>query len=771
MNRTIKNTQEIPNVTDSLGKKFSKLVLLAAFILGVISCLCYFYYTYSIYKKTLYDVIQQEIISSSQSATLAAYTVDSTMAEHLLDGIVNTPEIAHAQIILEDGVLLSQAGDPPQEYYFVTRMLFPNLDSFYEHLNFKIDDMEFETGELIIHPDYDHYTREIFVQLRISLLYISLLSLLLFIIIRKMISRELSSPIIALSQRLAAIKNDPNPIYQHRLIKPAKHNDDEIGYLIDNFNSLLENLKNTETMASNIKDTLATTEIQYTAMVKNTFEMFIRLDEKARVQFCNPAVKDILQFSLGEIIGTNLVSYIDNADKELFQSLFSDVVTGRVENTTLILHFATKSNEERILSCTITNALTVDKLQCILFVAHDITKSHHTENELRQSQKIESIGKLTGGIAHDFNNILTIIINNIELAQSKLKKYNVPNIEPVNDYLESALNASFGGADLTNRLLAFARNQPLNPLIFNPNDQIRNILPLLQRAISNNITITDGLAQNIGRIRIDKSQFDNAILNLCINSRDAMAPQRQGGIHITTTRVNIIPMPDGTLRQTSEDYIRIDIKDNGEGINPKNLKKVIDPFFTTKPMGKGTGLGLSMVHGFVHQSKGHFNIESKEGLGTTIQLYFPAYGDINYDKSEGNPLQPCEDEEELNGTGLTILILEDNVTIADIIEKLLQDMNFTVIKTHKTADAFAAFESKTIDLTLSDVLLPDDINGFAFADKIKNQYPDAKIVHMSGYTDPENLLSDTQYSIALRKPFRKRDLVQIIKEVLHDKNL
>lgn len=753
--------KKISAIANPLGKKFSKLFLIYLASISLIASSVFFVYSYNKQKTALYTTINKEIVSTLQSASLAAYTIDKLVSQHMLDGLVRRPEISHARVLLEDNSMLAQSGSMAINQDTLTLLLFPELKEFETDLIFNIRNNSFNVGKLIIVPNYAEAKNTIMHNLANGIFLIFLISMILYFTIRYLINKELSAPVIALAQQISSFEETQQQQAEHRLDIPAKHHNDEIGYLIESFNSLFCSLTETKSYASTIEDTLETTEAQYTAMVANTFEIFMRLTENGEIEFVNPAIKNILKYSLNEVINTHIREYVLPSNAEELQSFINDAINGTVDEPTRALHFKTKDGEERILSCSINNALSIDKINSLLFIARDITKSYNTEMELRQAQKLESIGKLTGGIAHDFNNILTIIINNIELVQSKIKKANIADDTPMQNLLETALNAGFTGADLTARLLAFARNQPLNPDSFRPNERIKNIIPLLERTIGNNTCVKAVLDNDIGHVKIDRSQFENAILNLCINARDAIVSGKRGEIIIRTSLTNEIP----NVETAGQNYILVEIIDNGEGISPDNLKKVIDPFFTTKDIGKGTGLGLSMVYGFVHQSKGHFNIISQLGEGTTIQMYFPKHDLLQSDPAYDHIIED-EIDADYDGSGKTIMILEDNATVADIIEKLLSDMNFTVIKTNSSTHAFSAYEQYKPDIILSDVLMQNDITGFQFADKIIGQDPTQKIVHMSGYTDPENTLKNTAYSVELRKPFRRSDLVQMLRRKL-----
>lgn len=245
-----------------------------------------------------------------------------------------------------------------------------------------------------------------------------------------------------------------------------------------------------------------------------------------------------------------------------------------------------------------------------------MTEKRQLEAELRQSQKMEAVGRLTGGIAHDFNNLLSVIVGNMQLLARSLRES--PRLLRQS---ETALKAAMRGAELTRRLLAFARQQVLEPKIVDPNEMIGGMYELLRRTLTGDVEIQQQLAADAWSAKVDPGQLENAVLNLVINARDAMP---DGGlIKIVTRNVTIGAPQAHDEAMAPGEYAVIDVADTGAGMTPDIVKRAIEPFFTTKDVGKGSGLGLSMVYGFVRQSGGYVHITSAPGRGTTVHLYFP----------------------------------------------------------------------------------------------------------------------------------------------------
>jgi PAS domain S-box-containing protein len=419
-----------------------------------------------------------------------------------------------------------------------------------------------------------------------------------------------------------------------------------------------------------------------------------------------------------------------------------------------------RRNGEIIEVDVFSHALEFEKRPARVAVVIDVTRRNQAEVQLRQAMKMEAVGQLTGGVAHDFNNLLAIIQGNLELLSEKL-----PLTPQTAEMMQHALAASERGAILTQRLLAFSRQQPLEPRLVDIGDFIRRELVLLNRTLSESIEISAKVDPNVWPVRIDPGQLGNAVLNLAVNARDAMP---EGGILIIAAENTALD--EVYAAENDEvvpgDYVLLSISDSGTGMAPDVAKRVFEPFFTTKPLGRGTGLGLSMVFGFVKQSGGHIKIYSELGHGTAVKIYLPrAHSDDQVDELASETVSLAL------GRGETILVVEDDSGVRKFIVTLLTDLGYGV---HEAEDAQTALEQLSKgapDLLLSDVVLPKGMSGPALARAARAQHPALQVLFMSGYTrdalSREGALEDDVH--ILMKPFRKVDLATKIRAMLEDK--
>ena len=389
----------------------------------------------------------------------------------------------------------------------------------------------------------------------------------------------------------------------------------------------------------------------------------------------------------------------------------------------------------------------------------DMTEQHKLAEQLRQAQKMESIGQLTGGIAHDFNNLLTIIMGNLELLNRKL--------EPgtgLQKRVETAKNAVLRGQSLTRQLLVFARKQDLAPEVVSVTELFQEVGVLLKRTLGQTIECTTLSTSNY-KVNVDPGQLESAILNLCINARDAMP---NGGKIIVEAEDVHLNGRNGSqsLGVGAGHYVVIAVTDSGVGI-PKEIREhIFEPFFTTKEKGKGTGLGLSMVHGFVHQSGGGIHVYSEVGIGTTFKIYLPAVvGELQTPSEVASAARPVA-----AGKGNEIILLvEDDDDVRETAVAILEDLGYRIIAVpHAAAAMKVACEDRTIDLLFTDVLMPGGMNGAQLAEKIREIRPRLPIVFTSGYTanaieSIEALPSGSEF---LSKPYLEEQLAAKIRAAL-----
>ena len=401
-----------------------------------------------------------------------------------------------------------------------------------------------------------------------------------------------------------------------------------------------------------------------------------------------------------------------------------------------------------------------------LGIFRDVTERKATEAQLRQSQKMEAVGHLTGGVAHDFNNLLTIVLGNLQLIERSI----VHNPESLGR-ARSAIRAAQRGADLTRRLLAFSRSQILEEDIVRLNDFVAGVSDMLHRTLGEHIMIETHLDPELGLVRIDPGQFETALLNLCVNSRDAMPDH--GKLTIETADVFLDEAYASRHSEvTAGPYVMVAVTDTGTGMTPAVVEQAFDPFFTTKDVGKGTGLGLSMVYGFVKQSQGHAKIYSEVGHGTTVKLYFPRVQDeVTTARAVDQPERSDAAARDVAPGGTeTILVVEDDADVRDIAVRVLQGLGYRVLTAPDGRSALALLKQSTtpIDLLFTDMVMPGGVTGLDLVQEARRRVPGLRALITSGYTRTAMVRNGTvgETIEMIAKPYDQMTLARKIRSVL-----
>ena len=387
--------------------------------------------------------------------------------------------------------------------------------------------------------------------------------------------------------------------------------------------------------------------------------------------------------------------------------------------------------------------------QEILGSCLDITDRRQVEQQLVQAQKMEAVGQLTGGIAHDFNNMLTVVIGNLDSLARSLKGTG-RNF----DRAQMALTGALSCAELTRRMLAFARRQPLQPKPVNLGRVSLNIAKLLGRTLGEKIEVDVHVDDSLWFVLADPAQVESSLINLAVNARDAMT--EGGRLSIEARNVNALErrddVPDG-------EYVMLSVTDTGAGMPNDVLERALEPFFTTKKLGHGTGLGLSMVYGFVKQSGGQVRIDSAVGRGTTVRLYLPRT-DALPDEDDMH----AEDLAALSGQGRTILLVEDDAGVRAVTAAALRELHFTVIEADNGSRALDIIDREpNIDLLFTDIVMPG-INGFELGRLARERRPHLPVLYATGYAasySPSEKNADV-----LPKPYRETDLMLKLRNLL-----
>lgn len=380
-----------------------------------------------------------------------------------------------------------------------------------------------------------------------------------------------------------------------------------------------------------------------------------------------------------------------------------------------------------------------------------IQQRETAEMRLRQVQKMEALGQLTGGMAHDFNNMLAIVVGNLEMGMRQTGRTD----EALREVMSRALSAANRGADLTKRLLAFSRMQPLRPKSIDVNDCVRSMLMILQRTLGEDITIDTTLAPGLWRVFIDRPQLESALLNLAVNSRDAM--KNGGRLTLETSNTYLDQnFADTHAEVTPGQYVLVTVTDTGTGMAPEVTRRAFDPFFTTKEPGQGTGLGLSQVHGFIKQSRGHVQIYSEMGVGTTVKMYLPRTS------AQQDAEAFAESMVFALNTSKKVLVVEDDEEVRRFVVACITELGYSAIP----ADGAEAAQRKLatypdISLLLTDVIMPGK-NGKQLVDSVRPFYPKLRVLYMTGYPRDaithNGILDDSVRVIT--KPFSMQELAR-----------
>jgi PAS domain S-box-containing protein len=394
----------------------------------------------------------------------------------------------------------------------------------------------------------------------------------------------------------------------------------------------------------------------------------------------------------------------------------------------------------------------------VIAVVRDISERKAVEEQLRHSQKLEAIGNLTGGMAHDFNNLLTVIIGSLYVARDM-----VSGDKSLTELLDEADKAAWRGADLTRRLLAFARRQPLRPAQLDINQLVTDTIRLLRRMLGEDIEVSLDLKKDLWPVTADPAQLESSLANLANNARDAMP----GGGRLMIATANSVLDAQYVEKQRDAspgDYVMIEVSDNGTGMSVETMTQIFEPFFTTKEPGKGTGLGLSMVFGFTKQSGGHVSVYSEPGAGTTFRLYLPRTLSNSPEVTVNSPAMVPQ------GAGQTVLVVEDNPSVRRITMRHFSELNYNGLECERAAEALEILQRERVDLLFTDIVMPGGIDGVELARIAQERWPSLKIMLTSGFPFDrvDGQTNQLGSLLLLSKPYRRSDLAAAIRAALEE---
>jgi len=506
-----------------------------------------------------------------------------------------------------------------------------------------------------------------------------------------------------------------------------------------------------------IRRQLVRREELFRLITENAMDMIAVVDPEWRRLYNSPAYARILGFTDEELAGKLYFDHVHPDDRYSAEQAIK-ASTGNVQVRTIQYRMKHKDESWRVIESGASAIMnTQGTVERYVIVNRDVSEQRQLEEKFRQAQKMEAVGRLSGGVAHDFNNLLGVIIGYAEFLQESLEAENT-----LRGSVDEILKAGKRAASLTRQLLAFSRQQVLDPKVIDLNAVVSDMDKMLRRLIGEDIDLSTVLGADLGRIKADQGQLEQVLMNLVVNARDAMP---QGGKLLIHTE-NMI-MDQAFIRRypypvQPGPYVCLTVSDTGIGMDAETKARAFEPFFTTKEKGKGTGLGLSMVYGVVKQSGGYIDIESSPGVGTTFKIYLPRVEEAAKTEHSSKPAASFTGNE-------TILVAEDEASLRSLTRATLEQCGYRVLEAKDGVEALEVSDGHegAIDLLLTDMVMPG-MGGRALAQELTRRRPEIRVAYMSGYTG-QSVGSQGPVdpgSVFLMKPFTRELLTRKIREAL-----
>ena len=465
----------------------------------------------------------------------------------------------------------------------------------------------------------------------------------------------------------------------------------------------------------------------------------------------------MLGYQQEEMIGKRPIEFVDEKNRKIFEEQAGKFATIDRREYEIELHHKDGHNIATNFSTTTLHTTEGGVLESVAFVT-DLTEQKIAEKALRRAQKMDAVGQLTGGIAHDFNNLLAVILGNLGLLRKQISED-----EKAVERMDAMKKAGQRAANLTKQLLGFSRSKAQQQSVTEINRVIRDMDSLISRAMTPEIEVIHNFADGLWLAEIDPGDFEDTLLNLTINARDAMSGHGQLMIETRNVSVDAVLCVNNPGAKPGE-YVELAVSDSGEGIPQERQEHIFEPFYTTKEQGQGTGLGLSMVFGFVKRSRGYINVYSEPGIGTTFRLYLPrAVGKEKFPGLNEEKVETLPQGQE------TILIVDDEEGLLDLAKELLETQGYRVLTANDGKGALERLNIEpTINLLFSDVVMPGGINGYELAEQATASRPGLKVLLTSGYTEraASRHGQDSLMTNLLSKPYNHSELAKRVRGVL-----
>ena len=582
-----------------------------------------------------------------------------------------------------------------------------------------------------------------------------LTSLAVAFLLSTRLQQVISGPIRELADTALSVSTQKN-----YAIRATKRSNDEIGLLFDQFNSMLDRIQQRDTALQEAHNELEDRVVERTsylnALIENSPLAILVLDPARKVQLYNPAFENLFQCSHKEDIGKPVVELFPN-EKNLPELNAESGATSEKARVSLITHRKRKDGSYVDVELYLVPLTVNERVLGSFGIYQDVTERRVLERQLQMAQKMEAVGRLSGGIAHDFNNLLGVILGYIQVIKRSLVSGNA-----LYEYAEEIEKASQRAVALTRQLLAFSRQQVLEPVVLNLNTLVSGMEKMLPRLIGEDIELNLLLNPAISQVKADPGQMEQVLMNLAVNARDAMPDG--GKLTIQTADAEIdLAFSREHAGSIPGKYVILAVTDTGTGIDPETLAQIFEPFFTTKGRDKGTGLGLATVYGVVKQSNGYINVESEKGKGSTFTIYLPRIEQPVAASTKSSP-----DPHSVKGSE-TILLVEDAEPLRVLAQLFLKENGYHVLTAADGSEALKIAEefSGPIHLLLTDVVMPG-MNGRVLAERLAPAHRAMKVLYMSGYTDSfiagHGVLEPGTH--LLRKPFTEEVLMRKLRELL-----
>ncbi|HEY7387823.1 MAG TPA: ATP-binding protein [Bryobacteraceae bacterium] len=494
-----------------------------------------------------------------------------------------------------------------------------------------------------------------------------------------------------------------------------------------------------------------------TALLESASEAILSVDRSGRIALANRRAEEMFGYTRAELLGAGIEMLLPESKQAVHESereKYFQRPRVRPMGIGMELMGRRRDGSEFPIEVSLNTAETPEGVFAIAFVT-DISQRKQLEEQLVHAQKMEAVGRLAGGVAHDFNNMLTVISGYTRMILEELSPQ-----DPLREYADEIAKAADRAGSVANQLLAFSRRQLLQPRIVDVNAAITQTEKMLRRVLGEDIQLTLDLQDNIPHIKADPNQIEQAVVNLAVNSRDAMP---QGGrILIQSAKVHLDEDYVRThLGVKPGEYVMLAVTDTGQGMTAEIRQRIFEPFFTTKERGRGTGLGLATVYGMVKQCGGDIWVYSEPGKGTTFRLYFP--------KANGQPreINPPEEEPAKVETTETVLVVEDERPVREITVRMLKQLGYDVLSAASGNEAIAINNSftGTIGMLVTDMVMPE-MNGQQVAEALLRARPELKVLYVSGYTEHLVIHRGRQPGVGfLAKPFTREALAKKLAEL------